>query len=182
MHHTPDLQESEREDVKSTCAKHITELVRHDPDRAAKFILLGLFKNIKIASNALEDPREKYNLLYAVVQLSSTQDIDIHNELIELMAEFQPKLIEAHLRKVYSQFDPKKALEVCKRKRIVSAVAFLYEKDGMLMEAYETLFSDVQKKLQEFIEAGRDTLELQRAVEIVSDLCRFAQDIFSFFR
>lgn len=175
MNNTPNLTGSEREDVKSTCTDHIAELVKHDADRAAKFVLLGLFKNIKIASNALEDPKDKYHLLNSVIQLSPNQDSDIHNELIELMAEFQPNFIESHLRKVYSQFDPNRAIEICKKKNIISAVAFLYEKDGMLMEAYETLFTNVQKKLNQFIEAGKDSFELQKAVETVSDLCRFVK-------
>ena len=81
------------------------------------------------------------------------QSAAIYERYIELMCSFDPKAVASYLRSKGSgiPYKPQKVLELCRKHNLTDAEAYVLEQDGKLVEAFNVIQRNLDKKMEEII-------------------------------
>ncbi|XP_072293065.1 vacuolar protein sorting-associated protein 8 homolog isoform X1 [Eucyclogobius newberryi] len=182
----PGYSTEEKQAVRDKALQHIKELVCLDAQKSSDLVLLHFTEEVQSILSVLNEAQLQFNLLSCLLGPREgpclapvlTQDLTLHELLLELMCCFAPEQLLGFLQNC-QQYRLQEAIQITDKYHHNEATAYLLEKKGDVHGAFNILLETLKKKLSvltgdltegspEEEPAHRD---LEQALNTVIELC-----------
>lgn len=182
----PGYSSEEKQAVRVKALQHIKELVSLDAQKSSDLVLFHFSEEVQSILSELQEDHLQFNLLSCLLgprevpcpAAGFTQDMALHELLLELMCHFAPEQLLGFLQSC-QHYRLEEAIQITNKCHHSEATAYLLEKKGDVHGAFNILLEMLKEKLrvltteqtegspeEEF--ARRD---LEQALNTVIDLC-----------
>ena len=185
--------------VEKSVLKDLFALIAIDARKTATVIYYHMYPYIPLVLSKLESSRKDlFVFLKHVLELRESgsqpnsplkssprwkeEDVlsssETYETFIELMAEFEPRLVAAYLKSKTSRFRNQKVLKTCRKFKLVDAEAFVLEEEGHIEEAFQLMKADLDLRMKQMLTAPTSEVselswtQLNASVLLVIQFCQ----------
>ncbi|CAH1788234.1 unnamed protein product, partial [Owenia fusiformis] len=150
---------AEKQSVEIEACSHIQELVGIDAGKTAQLVLVGFNNPLSDTIGKLEpNPELLYKFLHGVFEYKEsngsaiysekqiTLEANIHERFIDLMCQHEPNSVYTYLKGAEG-YRLEETLNICRRRQVTDATAYLLEKAGDIHGAFNIILENLQHKL-----------------------------------
>ncbi|CAL1577769.1 unnamed protein product [Knipowitschia caucasica] len=183
----PGYSAEEKQAVRDKALQHMKELVCLDAQKSSDLVFFHFSEDVHSILSLLEEENIQFNLLSCLLEprdgscqaLSLSQDLALHELLLELMCRFAPEQLLGFLQSC-QQYRLEEAIQITDKYHHSEATAYLLERRGDVHGAFNILLEMLKGKLRVLTDnqtegspgeasARRD---LEQALNTVIELCQ----------
>ncbi|XP_055018746.1 vacuolar protein sorting-associated protein 8 homolog [Boleophthalmus pectinirostris] len=182
----PGYSVEEKQAVRDKALLHIKELVCLDAQKSSDLVLFHFSEEVQSILSVLQEAQLQFNLLSCLLgprdgpclAPSLTQDLSLHELLLELMCRFAPEQLLDFLQSC-QQYRLEEAIQITDKYHHNEATAYLLEKKGDVHGAFNILLEMLKEKLtvltasqtEGSLEEESAHKDLEQALNTVIELC-----------
>lgn len=182
----PGYSSEEKQAVRNKALQHIKELVSLDAQKSSDLVLFHFSDEVQPILSELQESQLQFNLLncllgpreYPSSAPDFTQDLALHEFLLELMCRFAPDQLLGFLQSC-QHYRLEEAIQITDKHHHSEATAYLLEKKGDVQGAFNILLETLKEKLRVLTDQQTEgspeeesaRRDLEQALNTVIELC-----------